>query len=441
MTVRRVGSSIVVLLLGFAVGGAGAGPAGPAAAGPPPEYFVDESKLPFDALPGLPTERHWGVHGGAGFRIEVPPDWNGSLVMWAHGFRGDGLELTVDSHPLRAFLVANGYAWAASSFSKNDYDVAQGVKDTHALTTRFNGIVGQPDRVYLTGASMGGHITAVAIEQYPDAYDGAMPICGVLGDLELFDFFLDYNLVAAALAGVETSFPPDPAEWLGQSVPQITGTLAAAWPAGLTEAGEQLRAMTGLRSGGVRPLSEAAFATWASFLLQFGALDGTVPRSPGVVVDNTDAVYQFDTDPQLSPAEQALNEAVLRVAREPAGRPQPGLANVPVVAGTPPVPVLTLHDLGDLFVPFSMEQLYAARVAANGDPDLLVQRAIRGVGHCDFTATELVTGFVDLVGWVEHGVRPGGDQVLVPELVADPHYGCAFTTETRNLGPFTAPCP
>ena len=29
---------------------------------------------------------------------------------------------------------------------------------------------------------MGGHITGVAIEQYPNAYDGAMPMCGVMGD-------------------------------------------------------------------------------------------------------------------------------------------------------------------------------------------------------------------------------------------------------------------
>lgn len=439
MTVRRVATAAIGLLLVLAA--VGAGPASPGAAGPPPQYFVDESKLPFDPVPGIATDRFWGVHGGAGFRIEVPRGWNGSLVMWAHGFRGDGLELTVDNHPLREFLVANGFAWAASSFSRNGYDVAQGVKDTHALTNRFNGIAGTPDRVYLTGASMGGHITAVTIEQYPNSYVGAMPICGVLGDLELFDFFLDYNLVAAELAGVEATFPPDPEQWLGESVPQITGTLAAAWPAGLTPDGENLKAMTELRSGGERPLSDPAFLSWASFLLQFGAQDGTLPRSSGVVVDNTDAVYQFDTDPQLSPAEQELNDAVLRVARDPAGRPQPGLSNVPVVAGTPPVPVLTLHDIGDLFVPFSMEQLYARRVAAGGGSDRLVQRAIRGVGHCDFTAAELVTGFRDLVGWVEQGIRPAGDDVLSEDVVADPHYGCAFTTETRNLGPFTAPCP
>src|SRR5882724_11734425 len=58
-------------------------------AGPPPAYFVDESKLPFVALPGTSTTRYWGVHGGAGYRIEVPDVWNGELVLYAHGFRGD----------------------------------------------------------------------------------------------------------------------------------------------------------------------------------------------------------------------------------------------------------------------------------------------------------------------------------------------------------------
>ena len=452
MKVNRIVRSMAAMVLVAA--GVGASSTIPAAADPPPRYFVDEAKLPFAGITGLPASQYWGVHGGAGYRIEVPQNWNGDLVMWAHGFRGSGLELTVDNHPLRAFLIANGYAWAASSFSRNDYDVAVGVQDTHALTKRFNGIVGKPSRVYLTGASMGGHITAAAIEQYRNEYDGAMPICGVLGDHELFDFFLDYNLVAAALAGVATTFPPDPIVWTTESVPQIIGTLQGVpngWPAVLTPTGQNLKALTELRSGGERPLFDAAWTIpvallagkavpWSSFLFQFGTGDGTVPRSPGVVVDNTDAVYQFDDDPALSPAEQELNDAVVRVAQEPAGRVEHGMANVPVVNGTPSIPVLTLHDLGDLFVPFSMEQVYADRVAAAGRSHLVVQRAIRGIGHCDFTAAELVRGFNDLVNWVENGVRPPGDDVTTPAVVADPKYGCAFTTATRNLGPFTAPC-
>jgi hypothetical protein len=112
-----------------------------------------------------------------------------------------------------------------------------------------------------------------------------------------------------------------------------------------------------------------------------------------------------------------------------------------VVNGTPRVPVLTLHDLGDLFVPFSMEQVYAQRVAENGRSDLLVQRAIRGVGHCDFTAAELIAGFADLVTWVEEGGDPpAGDDVLTAATVAAPDYGCQFSLATRNLGPFTDPC-
>ena len=91
-----------------------------ALAATPPQYFVDKAKLPFDALPNVDSQRLWGVHNNAGYRIEVPANWNGALVMWAHGERGTGLELTVDDHPLRAYLIANGYAWAASSFSRND---------------------------------------------------------------------------------------------------------------------------------------------------------------------------------------------------------------------------------------------------------------------------------------------------------------------------------
>ena len=79
--------------------------------GPPPQYSVDKSKLPFDAVPGI--EPYCGIRNGAGYRIEVPANWNGELVMWAHGYRGTGLELTVDNPPTREWLIANGDAWAA----------------------------------------------------------------------------------------------------------------------------------------------------------------------------------------------------------------------------------------------------------------------------------------------------------------------------------------
>jgi pimeloyl-ACP methyl ester carboxylesterase len=412
-----------------------------ASAEAPPDYFVDESKLPFDPLPGLDSQRFWGIHNNAGYRIEVPAAWNGDLVVWAHGFRGSDLELTVENPPMREWLVANGYAWASSSYSKNNYDVAQGAKDTHALTQFFNGIAAKPNRTYLVGASMGGHVTAVAIEQWPKAYDGAMPVCGVLGDYRLFDFFTDFNLVAQALAGVDAQFPPAD-NYLSVTVPAVKASLEVipgTFPFTLNAQGQQLKAVTEIQSGGDRPLFDQGFLLWngvaGDFLFGLGANTDALTGVKGTPVDNSDTVYQFDADPALTPEEQALNDSVLRLVRDPQARHPNGLANVPAVNGTITIPVLTLHTLGDLFVPFSMEQIYAERVKANGAGDLLVQRAIRDVGHCAFTGEEIVTGFADLVNWVENGVKPSGDDVLDAAAVADPAFGCAFTSQDRLYPP------
>jgi hypothetical protein len=415
-----------------------------AGGGTPPAYFVDESKLPFEALPGATAL--YGVHTGAGYRVEVPDNWNGDLVVWAHGFRGTGLELTVDNHPLRPLLIAQGYAWAASSYSRNDYDISTGVQDTHALVQRFNGLVGNPDKVYLTGASMGGHITAASIEQYNNTYDAAMPICGVVGDYALFDYFLDFNAAAQQLGTGSSAFPVEPAVYIGLTVPEIKAKLEAVpggWPFLLNGIGENLKSLTELRSGGERPNFDEAFAFWngipattgpGNFLFELGLGDGTLPRAPGVGVDNIGVVYQFDGDPNLTPEEQSLNDDIVRVAADPQGPGPNGLSQVPVISGDIDIPVLTLHNLGDLFVPVLNEVEYGSRVAANGKSDLLVQRAIRGVLHCDFTAAELSTAFIDLVTWVEAGIKPGGDDFLTPATVAGPDFGCAYTDGTHVLG-------
>jgi pimeloyl-ACP methyl ester carboxylesterase len=416
---------------------------GVAGASPPPAYFVDASKLPFDALPGTTTTRLFGIHNGAGYRVEVPQDWNGELVLYAHGFRGTGLELTVTNPSIRSYLVTHGFAWAASSYSKNGYDVAQGVKDTHALGELFKGLVATPKRTYITGHSMGGHITGVASEQYPDAYAGALPMCGVMGDVRLFDYFLDYSLVAQALAGVEARFPPPP-DYLTTVVPAVKAALGPSFPAGLNGQGQKLKAVTKFDTGGERPTFDVGWLFWNSpalqngnFIFGLGAGDGTVGVAPGSVVGNVGTVYQLDGDPALTAEERALNDSVLRVAATPQGLQPNGLANIPPILGTTRIPVLSMHTLGDLFVPFSMEQIYARRMAANGASGLLVERAIRDVGHCGFSVSEQEAAFADLVRWVEQGVKPVGDDILTPGTVAAPTFGCAFTLVQRPY----APCP
>jgi pimeloyl-ACP methyl ester carboxylesterase len=401
------------------------------AGNPPSKYYLNEALLPFDALPGTSTDRYWGVHGGAGYRIEVPENWNGALVLYCHGYRGYIPELTVTNPSIREYLVNNRFAWAASSYSTNGYDPKAGVKDTHDLAELFNGLVGKPNRTYIIGHSMGGHITGVAIEQYPKSFDGALPMCGVMGDNELFDYFFDYHVVAQWLTETDVGFPFPP-DYTTVIIPQMKTELGGVTPPGfpvtLSADGVKLRTATKYFSGGERPLFNSAFVAWGNFLFTVG-LDGTLGGvTPGNIMGNMDSVYQLDDILAAQSTEEILlNQEVLRIAPAPQGRHPNGLANVPNISGNISIPVLTLHTIGDLFVPFLMEQIYADRVAAQGKSDLLVQRVIRDLGHCGFTTGEQEIAFAALVNWVENGVKPAGDDVLTASVVANSKYGCQFT--------------
>ena len=215
----------------------------------------------------------------------------------------------------------------------------------------------------------------------------------------------------------------------------------------LTEEGEQFKQLVELRSGGDRPNFDEAFNFWftiptdsglGNFLWELGLGDGTIAGRPGNVLDNTDVTYQLDLDPAISDAEAALNDGIVRVSHDPQGRAGKGLNNPPEVTGDMRMPVLTLHNLGDLFVPYHNEIEYARNTAEQGNSDLLVQRAIRGVSHCGFTDAEMIEGMSDLIDWARTGVRPAGDIVLDPVAVADPNYGCAFT---RNIEQHNMPTP
>jgi hypothetical protein len=413
---------------------------------PLPGYTVLNPTLPPLVVGGQPTTVYQGIFEHAAFDIEVPPNWNGDLVMYAHGYAGQGFVLSVDPPPfgLRAKLVGEGYAWAASSYYDNGYDVRAGVLSTHDLADHFGDLVRRPHRTYLIGVSMGGHITGRSIEQYPHFYRGALPMCGVLGDNELFDFFLDENLVAQDLAGVP-AFPPPYLTGQVKQIEDALGLTSIVQGGVLTNPlGVQYRSIVINRSGGPRPGAENSFAFWYAIHFPFSLWvpdnGGTLAQNPGRLATNVDTVYEPN-----SPFD--VNGTILRVPpADPVDRRKASLTQSPQIKGLPHVPVLSLHDLGDLFVPFSMEEIYGAEVAGHHRSQLLVQRAIRAAGHCEFSPAEAGQAWDDLRAWVTTGARPAGDDVTDPTAVAQPDFGCAFTDRnpppvpnpTRSL---FAPCP
>jgi hypothetical protein len=252
-------------------------------------------------------------------------------------------------------------------------------------------------------------------------------MCGVLGDHALFDYFLDFNVVAQDLAD-QPAYPAPP-NYLTEILPRIwarlglTG-LAPGGPDTTTDLGKQFRSIVINRSGGPRPGAEQAFAYWYAFLFRQTVPTNTgesLAEDPGRISTNLFTWYRPNTPVNV-------NASVLRVApRDRVSRYTHRLTQIPKISGRPNVPVLSLHNLGDLFVPFSMEQAYARDVAKHGRSRLVVQRAIRAAQHCEFTPTEAGTAWDDLVSWVRQGKRPAGDKVTDPAVVAAPAYGCRFT--------------
>ncbi len=422
-------------------------------------FFVDESSLPFAAVPGFEdSQRLWGVSRGAGYRIEVPANWNGDVMFWTHGFRGTGdrLFFNPEEFVFRPWLLEQGFAWAASTYSENNYAVGPAVTDTRRLATLFRQLVDRPDEMYIAGTSMGGHVAAASIERYPNFYDGILPACANLGGWEHIDYVLDFNVTAQQLALGESQFPVGP-DYPAEIAPLIKANLESepgGWPTALNETGESFKQLVELRSGGDRPNFDEAWAFWNSvpnfgsgipgnLLFDLGFFGDFVLREGSRRgYDNTDVFYETDLIPGPSnEIEVALNDEVVRVRPESGARRLTINSAVADLRGYLREPVLTMHNLGDLFVPFHNQVEYHRRVAASRQSEMLVQRAIRGSLHCDFTESEWVSAFADLVAWVEYGIRPDGDDVGDPAAVADENFGCRFTDPTPGAHLFATPCP
>lgn len=411
--------------------------------------FTAMAAAPGDVVDMATTTRLAGVlssgEGPANYRVEIPANWNGRLVMWAHGFRGEGPNLTVDNPPMRRHLIQQGYAWAASSYSKNFYDVRAGVEDTNALALAFNTIaaaggrsLAAPSRIYISGFSMGGHVTGAAIDAEAAAtarnkvsYQAALPMCGVMGDTELFNRFAAMQVAAQALAG-RAAHPTN--DWATIRA-DVTSALFTTFPSAPTATGLGFVSVLQNLTGGPRPMFLQGLGFGGSFPSAWGTFgsDGTVTGILNRNVLDTNAItYVIDGDPTTS---AALNAGVQKLTAAPDANRlrRDGLRWIPKANGQISIPVMSLHTLGDLFVPFSMQQVYQQRVAAAGNSQRLVQRAIRGASHCDFTVAEMVEAFDDLVAWEQGGPRPAGDDVSTPATVAAPDYGCAFTRNTLGV--------
>jgi pimeloyl-ACP methyl ester carboxylesterase len=353
----------------------------------------------FEALPG--ARAYYGTLGGAAYQIEVPDAWNGRLVLYMHGFQGLAPEASVDAPGIRAYLIRHGFAWGASSYSSTALIPGRAADETAALWDEFSARFGRPQYTYVTGHSMGGAAAHIAAERYGDRYDGVLALCGFAGQSAISQIIGDFFFAGAYVAGVtQEEFDAVPIDALirDRVRPALRDPDAHdAWVRLLTDltGGERAHAFEGfVREEGTNwDRAQILLATGLSY--------------------NAGREYAFAAESPVGAAD--FNARVVR--KQPAREEQLSSFNRGnELTGDLQIPMLTMHTTGDWQVPIDQQQTLRRMVDAAGRSDLLVQRVVRDAGHCAFLHSEWEQGLEDLIAWVEDGVRPGGEDVLIADL-------------------------
>jgi hypothetical protein len=345
---------------------------------------------------------------GALYRLVRPANWNGILVLYAHGAvpRSAPVALPPEADLIIGLLAPQGFAVALTSFSENGFAVKDGAQQTHQLLGIFTSKFGPPVQVFVGGASLGGLITIKLVEEYPGAFVGALPVCAIAGGTEqqfdylgntraLFDFFYP-----GVLPGNAGSVPTDidvtnaivlPAIGAMQNNPAGAFEIAAIdqTPVPFANPPELVQSIVTALVGNASSYTEL------------------VPELHGKpYFDNQNVQYTSGALPP--PLLAAINANVGRFSAAPSALNYMNQYYQP--SGALQIPMLMLSIARDPVVPGFNQISYRNAVAAAGHSDLLVQRSVSGAnngyGHCTFTPAELATAFSDLVGWVEFGIKP-----------------------------------
>ncbi len=379
-------------------------------------------RVPWSGAPRAESDRaaisRSGVLGGASYLIEAPSRWEGGLVVFAHGIqRGPGPG-AVGAPPIGGHILSKGHAWAASGYRARDYQPHLFVEDTNALRELFVRDVGRPRWTIIYGQSMGGHIVVASLELHPGLYQGGLAECGLVDGIGIADYLSAYTAAAELISGVPILDAPDAEAFAVMLKERVVPALGL--PGEYTARGRQFDSvvkylMGADRAGNDLPMRLQGLRRRYLLNMNYRPRDVENDPNPGRRAAST-AHIRYRIDPGLGLTEDELNARVRRI--QPAKDARSPITN-PVYAertGRIKVPLLTLHETGDAWVPLSLEQSYRRRTIAAGTDHLLVQRVLRAGGHCGFDGEMREQAFDDLVAWIERGVRPAGEDVLAADL-------------------------
>ena len=394
---------------------------------------------------------------GAAYEIQLPDKWNGTLLLYSHGYRQaeasppdfepvDTSPAPAPSEETASSLLADGYALAGSAFATNGWDVLDGVKANEDLYDFFTDKVGDPDRVYVWGDSLGGLITQTVAEKHPEWVSGAAPLCGVLAGSNLnLDLALDVAYAVKTLIYPDlkltgfASHEEAVENWQGaySAITKAGGDLENGVPAilltaALVDAPTKTKTYDGstvesqVRARAESILTALGYGTYGRYEIEqrvggnASGNEGTdysarVSEEERSLIETVAAGATDTLLDELASGERVTADETARAAFDTMGNPSGKLKD----------PTVTLHTTADPLVLVQNESVFRDRVYdANGRTGDLLQLytlapatysaetgAPYGAGHCNFT-TEQRVGVINLLdSWVREGTVPGSASI------------------------------
>jgi len=381
------------------------------------------------AAKAAPLDLSGELHG-APFRIRVPEVWNGTLLIFAHGYRdkadhpGEIDNRNADVAPnaaLEAPLLAQGFALAGSAYKDNGWAIEDAIQDIKNLALFFRANVAKPQRTIIVAASLGTFVGYKSMELSNGIYDGALCLCSAgAGATRLWDsgvpLYLAYDVVFGippswgTVGEVRNDIDFD-TEVLAKLAPELSNI--ANFPKF-----EFIRLVAKTPGRGLAiPPPAGFFPTWAltDFFFITEARAELQRRAGGPIVQNLDQNYT------LTAAERAylaglgvpgpivdawLAQMNARTNIEAKESARNYVRNNTDYNGKIKNPILSVHTIIDPLLVVANESAYAELNASVGREELLFQTFTTGVGHCNLTGPQILTsiGAIDL--WVRTGVRP-----------------------------------
>ena len=330
-----------------------------------------------------------GTLDGASYRIDMPEKWNGVLLVYYHGY--SETPVTFDKakpNRMGSGFAAAGYAVVQSGYSVSGWALEQAIPETEALRQYTIAHYGQPKETYVMGHSMGGQLTIATIERYPNRYDGALPLCGLL---QPTSFAIGRG--GALVAAFDYYYPgllPEPLN-IGASVAlddALVKKVLAALPSNPTGHAE-IQALSHIRSD----------EDLANVMVFYTYIQRDLEQKIGAsVLDNHNVIYAGGPD------DNALNDGVRRYTAPAAALAYLKTWYTPT--GVLVRPTLAVHTTYDPIIPAESTGIYADEVQRAGSSANFVQQYVKHDGHCNIGGPETAAALGELIRWKRSGAKP-----------------------------------